>query len=205
MDELSSLSGGVYVAVNAETYADLDAFSMALRSAIRRGKRFMFQSSASFVKSVTNTPDKGLLAAADFRPEGTTGFAPGAVLVGSHVAKTTRQVEELLKQAGTELVEIKVEKVLEDSDRYLAEVTAHMEKIRSGGRTPVACTSRTELKFSSRFERLKAGQKLSAFLVDLSAGLVGSSAGVPRSARSTDSNSCRNHALCYFSRKCRGG
>jgi uncharacterized protein YgbK (DUF1537 family) len=156
---MEGLSGGVFVTVNAETYDDLRRFSEAVRTAVRGGRRFALQSAASVVKTLARVPDKPLL------DSGALGSGrPGVVIVGSHVQKTTRQLRRLLEHPATKGVEVAVDDALRDFDSLLAKTVDSVAAVRAEGRTPVVYTSREELRFASKEERLAAGRTLSRFL-----------------------------------------
>ena len=81
------------VVVNAIDYADVKVFAVAFIRALARGKRFLLRSAAAIPKVLGGVPDRPLLSRAELiRPEDQCG---GIVLVGSHVNKTTLQLEEL--------------------------------------------------------------------------------------------------------------
>ena len=81
------------VVVNAIDYVDVKVFCIALIRAILKGKEFIFRSAAALTKVLGGVPDKALLAKEELvTPDSTNG---GIVLVGSHVNKTTQQLEEL--------------------------------------------------------------------------------------------------------------
>ena len=81
------------VIVNATTYADLKVFCAALCRAIHSGKEFLFRSAAPLTKILGGISDRPLLRRNDLiDPNNTNG---GIILVGSHVNKTSRQLEAL--------------------------------------------------------------------------------------------------------------
>ena len=165
VDQLCTLDDGRYVVVNGESYDDLDRFSAAVRDAIRSGRRFLFQTAASFVKSFTATPDIGLIGPEVSMPSAT--HPRGLVVVGSHVRKSSDQLACLLMESNVAAVEIDVRRVLRADREYLAEVVVEIERIWNSGATPVVFTTRTELQFPTTEERLQAGQCVSRFLSNI--------------------------------------
>ena len=159
---LDHLRGGTFVVVNAEDYTDLDRFAGAVLQAVGRGKRFAFQSAASVVKALAGVPDKPLLGAEIVRGKG-----PGVFVVGSHVRRTTRQLEPLLVQPRAQGHEVDVREVLESFDALLEKTLQRVCAAWSAGDTPVVYTSREELAFDSTEARLVAGQTISRFLAEL--------------------------------------
>ena len=93
-DILASVAGFNKVIVNAVDYTDLRVFLVGLAEALARGKRFLFRTAASFVQVLGGITPRPLLTGADLYPAG-NGRAPGLVIAGSHVRKTTAQLESL--------------------------------------------------------------------------------------------------------------
>jgi uncharacterized protein YgbK (DUF1537 family) len=156
---LQNLADNRWVVVNAENYTDLDRFCYALKTAMKAGKQFVFQSAASFVKSITRTPDKPLLG-----PEIVTKSGPGLVVVGSHVHKTTVQLQQLFSRTDTAAIELDVGKILDSSENELNRVLVGIKAAVQRGLTPVVYTSRVEMVFTDSKQRLACGQKISALL-----------------------------------------
>jgi uncharacterized protein YgbK (DUF1537 family) len=156
---LDGLPAGARVVVNAAGYIELDAFSGAVAARIMDGREYVFQSSASFVKSLVECPDKPFVSARDFPARG-----PGLVITGSHVQKTTRQLEALLKAPGLRGLEIGVDRLLDNEERTFESAFGRMAEIMDSGTTPVVYTSRREKVFSCKRTRLEAGKRISAFL-----------------------------------------
>ncbi|MBN1672111.1 MAG: four-carbon acid sugar kinase family protein [Kiritimatiellae bacterium] len=163
---LDGLRGGGYVAVNAEDYADLDRFAAGLLSAAAAGKRFVFQSAASLVKALAKVPDKPLLGGEILRRRGR-----GLFVVGSHVKKSTHQLQRLLATPGVEGLELGVAQILAGPEPLLGSSVERVLRVWQAGRTPVVYTSRRERQFPSKEERLSAGERISGFLVQLVRGM----------------------------------
>ncbi len=170
---LMQLSGNRCCAVDAETQADMDQFAADILAAASQGKRFLFRSAASLLTSLAALGPQPIPAEdmAKYVREGKTGVA----IVGSHVKKTTQQLERLLQEPGTIGIEIDVSHLLEDSavqrDTLLGETLAKITAIRENGQTPVIYTSRQELVFDSVEVRLEFGAAVSALLMDIVRGL----------------------------------
>lgn len=165
LERLMQLEGNVCCAVDAETQADLDNFAAQLQQAASRGKRFLFRSAASLLTALAQLKPQPV--AADKMNAYVRDGRPGAVIVGSHVKKTTQQLEQLLKMPGTEPLEIDVEQIDARRDDLLDEVTAHCQMAHAEGLTPVIYTSRTEKTFPDQASRLAFGERVSAFLMDV--------------------------------------
>ena len=91
--KLLSVTGFGKVVVNAAAYADVEVFATAYLQALAAGKQFLFRGSAAIVKVLGNVSDRPLLTRTDLiRQENAAG---GMIVVGSHVRKTTAQLEAL--------------------------------------------------------------------------------------------------------------
>ncbi|MGD2175046.1 MAG: four-carbon acid sugar kinase family protein [Candidatus Brocadiaceae bacterium] len=156
---LDDLSDRRYVVVNAESYADLERFAEGVLRVVEQGKRFAFQSAASVVKALARVPDKPLLDGGIARDRGA-----GLFIVGSHVQKTTRQLNRLLESTNVGGIELDVEAILARSGALQVDAQDNIESVMADGVTPVVYTSREELRFDSKRERLAAGQRISEFL-----------------------------------------
>jgi uncharacterized protein YgbK (DUF1537 family) len=91
----------------------------------------------------------------------------GAVIVGSHVKKTTSQLGELLKQEGIVPIEVNVERIPGDAAALLVETLKAASEAHARNETPVIFTSRTEKTFADQQTRLAFGEQVSAFLMDV--------------------------------------
>jgi uncharacterized protein YgbK (DUF1537 family) len=165
MKRLMKLHGNVCCVVDAETQNDLNHFAEMLRSAAMQGKRFLFRSAASLLTALARLPAQPV-AAQDMACY-VRGGRPGAVIVGSHVKKTTLQLGQLLKMAGVTPIEVDVEMLPDKRAALLAEITLKCEQIHVAGNTPVIFTSRSEKLFSDQAARLAFGDMVSAFLMDV--------------------------------------
>ncbi len=165
LERLMQLEGNLCCAVDAETQADLDNFATQLQQAASRGKRFLFRSAASLLTALAQLKPQPVPAESmnAYVREG----KPGAIIVGSHVKKTTQQLEQLLKMPAVEPLEIDVEQIDANRDSLLDEVTDHCQKAHGEGLTPVIYTSRTEKTFPDQASRLAFGERVSGFLMDV--------------------------------------
>jgi len=165
LPRLMQLHDNVCCVVDAENQRDLNHFAEQLRAAAGNGKRFLFRSAASLLTALVRLP--GQPVAAQDMAKYVRGGRPGAVIVGSHVKKTTLQLEQLLKMAGIVPIEVDVERLPEKRDALLAEIVRQCEQCHAAGHTPVVFTSRLEKAFSDQATRLAFGDMVSAFLMDV--------------------------------------
>jgi uncharacterized protein YgbK (DUF1537 family) len=92
-------------------------------------------------------------------------------VAGSHVQKTTAQLKRLLESGAVEGVEVAVTAILKSGESQQRLLSGRIQTIWRNGKTPVVFTSRTELQFDSKDERLRAGETISHFLAELVRGL----------------------------------
>lgn len=141
--QLAAVSDFNKIVVNAVDYCDIKVFSIALYRAMKQGKHYMFRTAAGLVKVMGGISDQPLLTRNDMVT--LTSSYGGVVVVGSHTAKTTAQLNELLKLDCVVPVEFNSNLVLEGDEAFWNEVDrcvkAEEEIIRSG-KTAVCFTCR---------------------------------------------------------------
>jgi uncharacterized protein YgbK (DUF1537 family) len=173
LERLQKLTSNQCCVVDGETQTDLDQFAADILTAAAQGKRFLFRSAASILTSLASLQPQPV-AAADMAQYVRQG-KPGAVIVGSHVKKTTQQLEQLLQAPGVVGVEVDVSDLLDESqtqrDKLLSRIGDRIQGIHSAGKTPVVYTSRQELTFKDVQTRLEFGVAVSALLMDIVRGL----------------------------------
>ncbi|MDH5369307.1 MAG: four-carbon acid sugar kinase family protein, partial [Gammaproteobacteria bacterium] len=165
LTHLLNLKNNTCCAVDCETQNDLNNFAEQLKEAAKQGKRFLFRSGASLLTSLANLPVQPVAAEAmsDYVRNGKAG----AVIVGSHVKKTTQQLEQLLKQDGVVALEVDVQRISSERDSLLKDVLTKAEDAHAKNLTPVIYTSRVEKVFSDQQTRLAFGEQVSEFLMDV--------------------------------------
>lgn len=166
---LLALQGNRCCVVDAETQADLDRFADQVRSAADRGKRFLFRSAASLLTALAKLPPQPV--AAEAMRAYTRQGRPGAVIVGSHVRKTTAQLGKLLAMPGSVALEVDVDRIASERDTLLDEVLTRATAAHRQGLTPVIFTSREERRFPDQASRLAFGEVVSAWLMEVVRGL----------------------------------
>ncbi|MBW4610449.1 MAG: four-carbon acid sugar kinase family protein [Hassallia sp. WJT32-NPBG1] len=172
LEKLKKLSGNQCAVVDGETQADLNRFAEDVLSAASQGKRFLFRSAASILTALAALPPQAI--AAENMGSYVRSGKPGAVIVGSHVKKTTQQLEKLLQADGTVGIEVNVERLLDESNEsatLLTEILESTQTAHNAGKTPVVYTSRQELSFKDVKTRLNFGEKVSGLLMDIVRGL----------------------------------
>ena len=141
-EKLMSAKDMAKIIVNVVSYADLKVFCAALVLAMKEGKHYMARTAAAFTKVMGRVSDQPLLGKEQLEGETKNG---GIVLIGSHVKKTTDQLNCLKELDGqVDFMEFQVNTVFEENGlekEVERTVKAAEEKILSG-RTVVIYTSR---------------------------------------------------------------
>jgi uncharacterized protein YgbK (DUF1537 family) len=166
---LMALHGNRCCVVDAETQADLNHFADQLSAAAAQGKRFLFRSAASLLTALAKLPPQPV--AAESMRTYVRNRRPGAVIVGSHVKKTTAQLELLLTEPGVQGIEVDVALIAAERENLLRSVLERAADAHAAGLTGVVYTSRVELQFPDQSARLAFGEAVSAFLMDVVRGL----------------------------------
>lgn len=174
-EQLTNVKDFNKVCVNAIDYCDVKAFCVALYRAMAAGKSYMFRTAAGFVKVVGGVTDIPLLTRKEMVVKETDNG--GIVVVGSHTAKTTAQLEELLKLENVVPVEFKSSLVLDGDEAFYNEVkrcVAEEEKIIASGKTAVCFTERklltveNDTKESALIRSVKISDGVQRLVGDLS-------------------------------------
>jgi uncharacterized protein YgbK (DUF1537 family) len=168
VDRLMQLTDNRCCVVDAVVQDDLDRFAADILVAAAQGKKFLFRSAASLLTALAQLPPQPIAppAMANY----VRGGKPGAVIVGSHVQKTTAQLAELLKAPGIAGIEIDVARLRDDPTAgaaILESVWQQANQAHQAGQTVVIYTSRSELQFADVQARLDFGILVSGLLMDV--------------------------------------
>lgn len=176
---LLAAEGFAPVCVDAICESDVQVFATCLLRAIKAGKEFVIRSAAAVPKVLGNVPGRPLLSRQELsgrKDMGMTAYG-GLVLVGSHVKKTTAQLESLLQaQLPIASVEFQVNTCflpggLEQETRRVIRAA---EESMAQGKTAVVYTSRTLLapEGMGRDELLALSVRISDAVTGVVAGLT---------------------------------
>lgn len=171
-ERLMALRDNTCCVVDAETQADLDNFCAQLRETAEQGKRFLFRSGASLLTSLADLPPQPIDA--EHMARYVRDGRAGAVIVGSHVRKTTEQLEVLLREPGIAALEVDIDRIATQRKQLLDELTSAAMRAHEAAETAVIFTSRDERTFADTATRLAFGEQVSAFLMDIVRGLPAS-------------------------------
>ncbi len=171
-EKLLALPRGSVGVVNAAHPRDVDFFALAALRAELAGRRFLYRTASSFVASRLG------IGAAVYQPPnqpasasgGKSAAAPatgGLIVVGSHVPKSTEQLNRLLAAGAVMPVELPVGELLKPSRANAAIATARaaVETHLRAGRDAVVFTSREVLTGRDAVESLGIAALVSEALV----------------------------------------
>jgi uncharacterized protein YgbK (DUF1537 family) len=166
---LEGVSSCQVVVFDAVTYRDIEVSCLGVLQSEARGKRFAYRCGASLVRVRAGIDERPLLSRAGLLESGSPDRACGLVIVGSHVRRTSEQLERLLTIPGTTGVEVSVSNLLaSDASRAAAVEAARFEVERAlrKGETPVVFTSR-QVVSSAEQPQLEIGKVVSGAVIDI--------------------------------------
>ena len=165
-DKLIGYKPGSICVVNAANYRDLEVVVLGLLQAQRQGQRFVFRTAASFVRVRAGLSRRSLLTADEI---GSREGASGLVIVGSHVPRSTEQLDHVLQHAKVQRVELDVETILSASDRdeVIRTAVGFVENALSQGQDVVVYTSRKLISGNDDESSLFISGQVSHALVEL--------------------------------------
>jgi uncharacterized protein YgbK (DUF1537 family) len=170
VSKLSKCRPGQVVIVNAASYRDLEVVTLGLLTAEKRGQKFLYRSSATFVPIRAGLTLGKLYspAASDFPTSNGS-----LIVVGSYVPKTTKQLNYLLNQLRHKSIEVSVGEILSGNNRKQDALTIgeEIDSCLARGQDVVVYTTRELQSGSNPDESLKINSAVSNFLVTVVRGL----------------------------------
>lgn len=167
---LSALDMGGICVVNSASNRDMEVFVQGLLQVEATGRKFLFRAAASFIKALLGQSGRPLLTPAEMGVEGRGG---ALIVVGSHVPRTTQQLNHLLANSDAVGIEANAARLLSDDEREseIARAThAAEEAILSGGNA-VLYTSRKPVAGRSADHSLAIGHQVSQAMSEIVAGI----------------------------------
>ncbi|AEF81812.1 four-carbon acid sugar kinase family protein [Leadbettera azotonutricia] len=163
------------VVVNALDYSDIRIFCAALYQALDNGKHFIIRSAAAIPKVLGNIGEKPLLNKNDLLDTGNK--RGGLVVIGSHVKKTTRQLELLLENKNISAIEFNTHLVLDD-EKFNEEINRVQklcnDSIEAGRTTAVfTCRNRFDLNTGKKEDELRVAVKIANAVTSFVTNLPG--------------------------------
>ena len=159
-----------YEIVSAQSYEELREWWEASEYSenSENSDAIVIRSSSSLPKAIAGIPDIPLLDHSILRlTSNISHHTTPLFIVGSHVRKTTRQLECLLATEGTCGIELDVQRILDDAETLMRETQQVIRQVVEEHLTPVVYTSRQEIRLEDANQRQHLGQQVSDFLVDI--------------------------------------
>ncbi len=155
------------VIVNAVDYVDVKVFAIAMLKAMKAGKKFMFRTAAAWTKVFGGVADKALLQKDELVVPGNTNG--GLIIIGSHVKKTTDQLESLKELDTVKFIEFNHMLVLEPEklEAELKSVIGQVEEAIKSGQTVAVYTGRKRFDAGSEEESLRVSVKISEAITSI--------------------------------------
>jgi uncharacterized protein YgbK (DUF1537 family) len=177
---LMEVEGFNKVIVNALDYADIKIFSAAFFQALDSGRRFILRTAAAIPKVLGGIKDRPLLAREELLGEDSYNSANnrgGLIVIGSHVQKTSRQLEFLLEKKNIAPIEFNTHLVVDD--KKFAEERNRVQKLCNesieAGKTTVVytCRNRFDLNTENKEDELRIAVKIAGAVTGFVSGLSG--------------------------------
>ncbi len=173
-EKLRRLTDFNKVVVNAADDRDAERFVTALAPLLAEGKRFVYRSAAALARALGGVEDRAPLARSEL--VNTKNRNGGLIVVGSHVQKTTRQLEALRRDASIEFIELNQH--LAPDEAAFAAVCARVRDLMNrhirDGRTVAVYTRRDrfDLNTGNKEDELRLAVRISDALTGLVASLA---------------------------------
>ncbi len=164
--KLAGCEPGSVCVVNAADYRDLEVVTLGLLQAQRQGQRFLFRTAASFVRVRAGLKGRPLLTADEMNL--TTGSS-GLIVVGSHVPRSSEQLNHVLQHTNVYRIELDVEALLSmpARDELIRTTVERIENVLSEGKDIVVYTSRKLITGNDDESSLHIGEQVSRALVEI--------------------------------------
>lgn len=164
--KLMSFPNGGVIVINAAHDRDLEVAVKGLLKAQDKGKKYIFRTAASFVRVLAGISLKPILKADTMRIDTLAG---GILLVGSHINKSTKQLEKALQIPDISALELDVENLLdvEKLRSLIVEYSGIINSALASNKNVIAYTSRKLIATDDAITSLAINRKISAAVVQL--------------------------------------
>ncbi len=165
-EKMAECKPGSVCIVNAADYRDLEVVTLSLLQARQEGQRFLFRTAASFVRVRAGLTSRPLLIADEMNITDNTG---GLVIVGSHVPRSSQQLEHLLQYGNVQSIELNVNKILslQERDGQIRAAVEFIENTLLQGQDAVVYTSRKLTTGKDNESSLSIGRHISQGFVEI--------------------------------------
>ncbi|KAJ7538401.1 hypothetical protein O6H91_11G046500 [Diphasiastrum complanatum] len=173
-ERLCGLAEGSICIVNSASERDIAVFAAGVVQAEAKGKNFLCRTAAAFVSARMGIQRKAPLGPKDVASlDQGHRQAGGLIVVGSHVPKTTKQVEILREQCRhfLECITVNVVSVATASETIrnseIVWASRVVDKFLAEGKDTLVMTSRELIKGNNHLENLEISSKVSSALVEI--------------------------------------
>ncbi len=169
-EKLAACNPGDVCIANACSYKDLEVLVMALLLAEKRGQKFIYRTSATFVSIRAGIAPGKIYTPQNHETQSGNG---SLIVVGSYVPKTTRQLSYLLEQGTHRALEVNVPEILRSTDTspYRNLILTETNKLLASGKDVVIHTSRRLETGKDAESSLLIHNAVSSFLASIMRGL----------------------------------
>ena len=161
------------IVVNAISYEDLMQFVPELFSAIQAGKQFILRSASSILQVMAGCVGGRVLSQEELQDR--ENHNGGIVIIGSHVKKTTRQLDRLLAGFDVDPIEFNQHLVLDRAtfEAEILRVSRAVDTAIRSGRSVAVYTrrERLDLNTADKEEELRLATRISDGVVQIISGL----------------------------------
>ena len=170
-EKLKSCNNGSICIMNAAGYSDLEVIAMGLIMAENAGKKILYRSSATIVPIRAGIESGKIFTS---KRNDVVSENGSLVIVGSHVPKTTHQLNWLLANSDYKDIEVNVAELLQRGETLpLAEtISKQTDQLLSSGNNVVIYTSRRLETGDDAESNLKINALVSDFLVRILKGIT---------------------------------
>ena len=168
--QLMDAPKGSIIVGNAINYEDMYTLAAGFLKAESWGKQYLYRTAASFVPAYGDISLKPLLDDKELHDSyGRASKVGGLVVVGSHVRKTTEQLNHLLQMDGIAPIEVNVRELLtpDSKENEIMRVTTQANDSLLSGHDTVIYTSREVIKGSDSTDYLRIGETVANSLVQI--------------------------------------
>ena len=167
---LSTLPNGGVCVVNGASNRDMEVFVQGTLQAESGGRRFLFRAAASFIKALLGQTERHLLTPSEMKMDGSGGIL---VVVGSHVPRTTQQLDHLLAYTDAVGIEADASLMLSGETRQgeIDRASNNAEEALQSGGNAVLYTSRELVEGRSADHSLAIGHQVSQAMSEVVAGV----------------------------------
>ena len=165
-EKMTECKPGSVCVVNAAGYRDMEVVTLGLLRAQRKGQCFLFRTAASFVRIRAGLKTRPLLKTDEI---GSTGGTGGLIVVGSHVPKSSQQLDHLLRHGNIKSIEFDVDEYIsqENDNRQIRTAVEFLNDTLSQGQDAVVYTSRKLRTGKDHESSLTIGRQISQGLVEI--------------------------------------